>query len=236
MKNSKIVLISGAAALALLIVFSLVFIKLSLSRDISYSRSEDIQLSGETAEIPVDTSGITRISLTGVWKIDISGSTDTGGTVSVPREYHDKVVTTRKGNLLSIGLDKSMTTAPVGGFSVALPLLNLEELSIDGAADGVLKDIEADKLNFRLHGAVNLSGHGLKADRFTVVSDGAGNLDMSGSLFTNVELQMKGASNVELHLEGGLLEGNIEGIGSVSYTGNGENRLKTEGIVSISAD
>ncbi len=236
MKSSRIVLIAGAAALALLIIFSLIYLKLSIGSDISYSRDADIELSGETVDKAVDTSGISEISLEGVWKIDFSHSTESEGTLTVPVEYSDNVVVSRRGRLLTIGLGKEQSSTPLGGFSIVLPLASLEKLNIDGAVDGVLQDFEAESLDFRLHGAVNLTGRGLKAAKFSVISDGASNLNLSSSLFRDVQLEMKGASNVELKLDGGILKGKIEGIGSVTYTGRGENRLKSEGLINISGD
>ena len=234
MKTSKILLFSGAGFLALLIIIVLSVMKISIAKDINRPSIEAAQLSGKSGELQLDTSGVSVLELKGAWKVQITQGFGGTGTVRIPEELKEKLQIQRHGKTLEIGLEKGSNAGLDSEFSINLNMETLYSLRIDGAADGLLKGFNQESLQLQLQGAMNLRGVDIEAGHFSVTGRGANNLEFSKSRFKNISLDLEGASNVELKLDGGVLDGRVEGIGSVHFTGTGENRLKTEGLTSVS--
>ena len=66
-------------------------------------------------------------------------------------------------------------------------------------------------------------------------TEGAANIDLDASSVTNAVLDMAGASQLKINLNGGSLTGRVRGVGNIRYTGDaGSVALDTVALVKIS--
>jgi Putative auto-transporter adhesin, head GIN domain len=234
MKTSRIVLWSGAAFLALLILFSLILMRISISRDLGSPSVNVVTVSGESSEISIDTTGITALHLKGGWQVGLERGESGGGTVIIPVEAEKYLELERRGPLLYIGLRKGFPGGSSTRFSVDLVLESLESLHVEGAGDLEMTGFREEQMKIVIEGAADISARDVQAEYLIVKAGGAANLSLGGALFVNVDLDMEGAANAELQMNGGILSGRIAGLGSVSYGGTvSEEKIRTEGIASV---
>lgn len=233
MKTSRIVLWTGAAFLALLILVSLIAVKISLGTDLGPAFEEEQRYSGEETRIPLDVEDVRRVALQGGWQVKIV-SGEESGMITIPVEAEEHLRVEKRGGDLFIGLERGFRIGEEAPYLIKLTLTSLEKLEIEGAADVRMEDLVSDRLEIRLAGASNLVALGCRAEELLIRSEGASNLDLDASRFVNADLRMDGASNVEIELDGGVLEGRISGIASVVYGGKvSDFRLRTEGPASV---
>jgi len=221
MKASRIVLWSGAAFLALLILFALIIMKISITRDMGAPPETVRSLSGKSVEISVDTSGVTALYLKGGWDASLERA-DTGfGSITVPMEAEEYLAIDRRGSELHISLKRGIARRLDSSFAVDLDLSSLTMLGVEGACDLAMSGFREERMEMILEGAANITAREVRAEYLIVKAGGAANLDLAGALFVNVDLDMEGAANAELQMDGGTLSGRIAGLGSVTYGGNG---------------
>jgi hypothetical protein len=234
MKASRIVLWSGAAFLALLILFALILMKVSISRDIGAPPETARSLSGKSVEISVDTSGLTALYLKGGWEAGLERA-DTGvGKITIPVEAEEYLDIERRGSELHISLKKGFARRHDSSFAVDLDLSSLTMLGVEGACDLEMSGFREQRMEILIGGSANITAREVRAEYLFVKAGGAANLDLAGALFVNVELDMEGAANADLQMDGGTLSGRIAGIGSVTYGGTvREEKIRSEGIASV---
>jgi hypothetical protein len=60
---------------------------------------------------------------------------------------------------------------------------------------------------------------------------GAINLEFDNVLTDNAELQLAGAGNIELNMNGGSLTGNASDARNIEYSGNADQSINASGLV-----
>ena len=234
MKASRIVLLSGAVFLALLIIVGLVLVRVSVRRDMGQPATEEVFLSGETARIEVETRGVGRLYIVGGWKTILSQGNSSRGEIRIPVELEEALEVRRSGDELTISLRRGFRPGSSSAYLIELELASLQSLQVEGAGEIELRDFDEDQLALRLEGAANIRAAGVRADELVVKAAGACNLDLVDSLFVNARLELEGASNADIQMGGGELSGRVAGIASVEYGGKvSSETIRTEGVASV---
>jgi hypothetical protein len=109
----------------------------------------------------------------------------------------------------------------------------LDSVEISGAGDFTLLDVSGDKLAIAVQGAGSLEASGT-VRQLSARIDGAGSADLSRLVATDAEVSVNGAGSLEVHASG-TLRAELNGVGSISYTGNPQKVIPSvHGVGSIS--
>ncbi|WP_009033148.1 GIN domain-containing protein [Indibacter alkaliphilus] len=195
--------------------------------------------SGEVETESFDIEGVSRLKVSGVFNLHISQ----GDQESLTIEGHPDLISLfqvkQRGDLLELHIsEKDSRTFNKKGAKVNLKVAGLSEMEFEGAGNiatvnpldlndfrligrGVGKvnmELEADHVDADLNFVGSLTLKGV-ARELTLINEGIGNIDASKLIAQKVELVSGGIGKVAVHCEGELsLE--VDGIGTVSYTGN----------------
>lgn len=190
----------------------------------------------ETIEI----EGVKRLKLSGVFNVNISQYDQESLEISGSEDLIKKLKVKQTGDLLELTLREK----DQGGFlknnsvQVNLVVADLTELKFEGAGNirtseiltlenlrisgngvgNIQLEIAAESVDSRLNFVGNMELKG-ETDEFKLVNEGIGNVDASQFTAQKVNLVSSGIGAVSVHCEDELSI-RVDGIGSVSYTGN----------------
>jgi hypothetical protein len=108
---------------------------------------------------------------------------------------------------------------------VAAP--TVDAISITGAADVLVDDLEADALDIRVSGAGDIAAHG-QTDRLTVDISGSGDADLAELSAADARVELSGAGDAEV-LATDRLDAEVNGAGDLAYRGDPEVRQRVSG-------
>lgn len=183
--------------------------------------------------------GVSRLKVEGIFNLHISQGDQESLTIEGSPELISLIQVRQRGDLLELNLnEKDSRTFNKNGAKVNLTVADLSEMEFEGAGNittvgnleledfrlvgrGVGKvhlELEADFLDADLNmvGSLTLKG---AAREMSLLNEGIGNIDASKLIAQKVDLISSGIGKVSVHCEDELsIE--VNGIGSVSYTGN----------------
>jgi len=161
-----------------------------------------------------DLPEIRGILLEGAWNMRIEkGDRNSMSITSPGTDYWDSRVENGILNLSS-QMDRDRK-----GYHVDLVLSDLSELIVEGAVDLDLQGFTLDNFHIRNEGAGNMTARDSSMKYLQVENDGALNLNFKESPVRNAVVEMNGAGNIELFMDGGILDVTINGMGGVKYKG-----------------
>jgi len=177
--------------------------------------------------------GFNSLTITGHWKTSITRGDRYSVKISGPANLLDKTGVTQDGKTLTITNDNSLILHD-NTFSVEVTLPKIEQIKIDGTADLDFTGFAGETLNIVLSGAGRIRGFDSRYENLTLLCSGAGQLDLTKCLTFNADVNLSGAGEILINMDGGVLSGTISGLGSVEYSGRiRENRLKVTGLGSV---
>jgi hypothetical protein len=103
----------------------------------------------------------------------------------------------------------------------------VDAISITGAADVLVDDLDADALDIRVSGAGDIAAHG-RADRLTVDISGSGDADLAELTAGDARVELSGAGDAEV-LATGRLDAEVNGAGDLAYRGDPDVRQRVSG-------
>ncbi len=203
--------------------------------------------SGEIVEESRNVSGFNKILVTGAGDVIVSQGSKESLTVETDDNLQEYIVTEVKGDTLEIGFKEGTVLSSRGGRRVLEPsdsfvfritVVELEAISVSGAARLDLEKLKTTDLNLNLSGAGDIDIDDLNADSLNVVISGAGDVRAIGSVDSQVvnlsgfgryqafELESSDAS-ITISGAGGAevwanetLQVTISGAGDVKYYGS----------------
>jgi hypothetical protein len=120
---------------------------------------------------------------------------------------------------------------PAARLTVQAP--TLDSIDISGAGDFSLLNVAGDKLVIAVQGAGSIEASGA-VRQLNARIDGAGSADLSRLVATDAEVSVNGAGSLEVQASG-TLKAEVNGVGSISYTGNPQKVIPSvHGVGSIS--
>lgn len=188
---------------------------------------------GRTLTLPLE-EALRGVELRGAWSCRIEQGEASAATLRLPEGSREEDFDweIRRGILL-LRYRSSSTEGEAARAELVLP--ELTELNSKAAGELRFAGFEGETLSVRSSGAVDLKGEGSRYRRIEVRLSGAGEVDLREVPAEDVLVDLKGAGSVELFMEGGLLEGELAGVGSVRYGGEiRENRVKISGLGTVS--
>jgi len=227
MRNKRYVLFTvlGIVASVFLLVFGLVSLAKGPITSLKESfESPKLSLAG-TVEIPLE--DFDKVEVEGFSKLIIEYSPENSISFYQEAKKAKELYTLRKGHL--------KIESPSNPFSgdkatILIKASRLSDLKIEGAGTIEIKNFEQKKLAADISGAAKVSFISSNISEFILKAEGAVSIDCSTSSMENAKLSVAGASNLVLNMNGGILDGKIEGVSHLEYSGIlAENKLKKDG-------
>ena len=214
-KSQKTLLTSGGViAGAILLVAVLVRIALSQVEPVKTDFQSMVMDSA-------DLVGFDRVRVDGAWKVKLVQGDDWEVEVNPNDDQLDNLEVSVRNEQLNLrqrssfkwwGNDSSELEA-----RIQMPAL--KHLRLTGAVEAEMSGFEGQQLDIKTAGAIDLEGEQGRYEKLVVEGAGAIDLDFRDTLVTDASVDLAGASQLILTMNGGALTGSISGAGSIDYYG-----------------
>ena len=181
-------------------------------------RREQTAASTQVSSGSYDLSGFDSIEVDGAWELKISEG-DFSVDVSSSEAVRDDLRVRVDGQTLRLGL-RNGTRSINPNLEATIVLPDLEELDIDGSADVRFSGFDLEELELDVDGAATIRGVDSTIEQLHVDVDGAANIDLDEASVVNADVQMDGAGKLDIRMAGGTLEGEVNGVGTVTWFGD----------------
>ncbi len=176
-------------------------------------------------------SGYTKVDLAGFGDLTI----DVNGSEGLTIEGDDNIVplieTEVRGDTLHIGFKDRTLVQRVTRLHYALSAKQLEGLTVSGAGNVVVSNIDAPRMAVVTSGAGRISMNGKATDQ-TITLSGAGDFDGANLQGDKASVSMSGVGRALVNA-GKMLDVNISGAGAVEYLGNPQVTQMISGVGSV---
>ena len=235
MRTSQKALLSTAAVLAGVIVVT------ALAGRVALSRIDSTVVEGDQVFGNPDLGGFDEVEAEGVWRVNLSRGDDWKVELPLARDRGKTV----RAHVVGKRLRLSRTTFARGGWTfrwgeegpptrVDIVMPALAALELKGGTRVSLSGFRGDRLAIEASGAVRLVGNDARYEDLDLSLAGASDIDLRGVEVTNARVDLMGASEVVLTMNGGVLSGSSAGAGTLAYFGSvSEETIDVAGVTRI---
>ena len=97
-----------------------------------------------------------------------------------------------------------------------------------------ISGFQEEGLKIEINGASSVKGDNNVFEHLSIELNGAGRVDFGGTETRDAEVDIDGVGTVTLSITGGVLDGSIEGLGTIKYYGEiSDNRIDIDGLGSV---
>lgn len=231
MKTSNRILTITGIVIALILLISVIGSRIFLNKYTDSYTSDEIKYTGieiEYKEI-VDFSGL---NITGDWDITLNKGDSFSISINGRKGTEEPYKIYKKGTTLFLTENTDQILNSKLRVDITMP--EIKEVYSAGGLKLNLNDFFEPELILNLTGGSWVDGSGCEFENLYLTSAGAINLEFENVLTDNAELQLAGAGNIELNMNGGSLTGNASGAMNIEYSGNARQEVQTAGLASIS--
>ena len=181
--------------------------------------------SGQRTMRTYDLTGFTEVRASGQWQVTVVRGDTWAVEVSYPAELESGVdVHLERGALaLRYTLERSWWSDFGSNAEVAMTarvvMPALEAVDVRGASSLDLSGFAGERLAIGASGAISIDGRDCRYDALALKISGVGRTDLSGVTTTDARIDVSGAQNLTLRMEGGTLSGHVSGVSRVDYLG-----------------
>ena len=229
MKPSHKALLSMGGAIAGVIVLTAVAGRVALSR------APFAVVEGSRATASAGLTGFTEVEIAGGWQVNLARGDEWKVELSRSGEREKPVRMHVFGNRLRLGRgmhDWWHEDDAAGSVDIVMPAL--EELVLRGGARIDLAGFRGDRLAIDVAGAVQLEGSDGRYEKLELSVAGASAIDLREVPVRDAVVDLKGASDVVLTMNGGTLSGSATGAGRIRYYGSvAEEEVAVAGITRV---
>lgn len=237
MKTSSRLILILVGFFGLVIVISAVFVGAYVRRTVdgSFAVEDGSALNRGRLEKEYDFSGFSSVRLTGVWVAEISRGDSYSVRVSAPAYAFDHLDVGLADNTIAMDMEKYTVTRLSGDeVRIWITCPALESLEAGGAATVTVEGFTGPSLKVDVGGAMSVTGTGNRYDRLSLRSEGAADVNFKESLAVDAHVRMNGAGSVKIGMDGGVLDGEVNGIGSLEYYGEvSDMRVRKNGLATV---
>ncbi len=181
-------------------------------------------------------SGFDSVVVEAVWKVRINRSDEFFTEIYYPSDMEDQLDVRVHGNQLVLGIKGNRSYSDTD-LTAVISMPSLSDIRIDGAADIYFSGFDEDELSISIDGAANIEGSDSKVDKLKVSLDGMGKIDLSAVPAVDARVDLNGAGDIRLEMNGGVLDGSLEGMGNIVYSGVvSEERIRIDGLGRVRAE
>jgi hypothetical protein len=172
---------------ALLIILAVAAI---LSACIAPARPRLIRGSGDVIVEERNVSGFDQIAMAGAGRIIITQGDEESLTIETDDNLMEYIETRVRGNTLEIDFSDDIILSsgghdvlePSAGFIFRISVINLETVSVSGAAEIKAEKLKVENFEINFSGAGDIQVDDLNADRVVVNVSGAGDVELAGKV------------------------------------------------------
>ncbi len=179
--------------------------------------------------------GFDEISTSGVWKIEITRGDTSSVELSYPESLADQIDVRVAHGTLIVGFKNSVrvgTPRVVPAAVIVLPALR--DLQMSGATKATLAGFSEGRLDIEMSGGTVLVAQECTVEHLRINGSGASMIDMTSSRVRNASIELSGAGNMTIAMDGGKLEANLSGATRLVYSGEvSEQEIDTSGVSSV---
>ena len=184
---------------------------------------------GPVESMSPDLSGFDGILVEGEWTVDVRQAGGHAVDISFPDAMSDWIVVETEGRTLVLSCVVPDCTD--SGLEAHIGMPSLAGITVSGAADIGISGFHEDRVDFVVEGAANIIAEDSSAGRVSVRLDGIGNVDLSDMTAEDARVDIGGAGWVKLAMDGGVLEGSLDGMGRIYYSGDvSAERVTIDGL------
>jgi hypothetical protein len=233
MKRSQIAVLSVLGLIALIMLVLMGIGRVAVGKTVDFD-SEDRpggwDTSGADASRTLDLTGFDSVVVEGAWMVRIKQGENYGVEILYPSGKEDQILVEIRGS--DLVLDTRDWHARSGeGLIAEISMPALSEIRIEGAADATFSGFNEDSLDVIIGGAASIKGYDTEVKNLRVRLQGIGQIDLEDVQSVNAEVDLEGAGEIRLYMDGGVLDGSLEGLGSIVYSGIvSEENIKVEGL------
>lgn len=160
-------------------------------------RPRMIKGSGDIIVEEREVSGFDQIAMAGMGRIIITQGEEESLTIETDDNLMEYIETRVRGNTLEIDfaddvfLSPGDSLQPSAGFVFRISVIDLESISVSGAADIKAEKLKADRFEINFSGAGDIQVDDLNAERVVVNVSGAGDVDLTGRVLSQ-EVNLSG--------------------------------------------
>ena len=228
MKKSSIAVLSALSLIVLVMIVMLIFTRVLIGSNRSSRSSGSVMVSES-----LDMESFTGITVEGYWKVRIKHGEDFRTEIEYPENLKDFVRVNVRGHNLVLGYtDNDCNDCDDLTATITMPVLR--ELHIEGAADVELSGFDEDRMDVIIDGAGRVQAWDSSAQELRVHLNGLASVNLEGLSAVNARVDLEGAGEVRVRMDGGFLDGSIDGLGSIKYSGEvREQRIDVSGLGSV---
>jgi hypothetical protein len=240
-KRARIISVIGIVAVVGVMVFvgSRIFItartKIGQVRDSITRKEEPGEVAGRTrAEYQI--ADFDEIKAAGAWDLVLSYGEEYRVAIEGDSEAFDALAVEKKGTTLDLSTERLGIFQSLNAV-VFVTMPEIREMRLAGGTKVSLSGFEQDNLSLQVEGASNITGTGLRIRDFELKTAGAARIDFTESRVENADIDLEGATSLSITMDGGILQGELEGVGKVSYYGEvEEERVTVAGLGKVSRE
>lgn len=214
---------------------------------------DSIDGSGTIVTETRDVGDFDAIRLTGEGTVVVTEGTAPSLSIMTDDNLLAHIETSVGGNVLDIGTESGIDIDPTDSVRYEVTAPNIEKLTLTGAGDFEMAEVEADSFSVVLSGAGDIRIGELSANELDVDIPGAGGVTISGEV-TSQTVRLSGAASYEgsqlksrdaiVSTSGvgsasvwvtGKLDASVTGVGSIDYHGSPQVTSSVTGIGSINS-
>ena len=187
---------------------------------------------GPEVDRQIQVERFTTLELGGGWDLHLTHAAEYSAVLTGDRELVDAAEVSSAGDRLSIHLPGDVDEDRTVRILVTAP--TLEALDLAGGVTGTIAGLDTAELRVLSEGAANLVFEDSTIGDLALQTAGAANVDLGESLVENALLDMEGANQLLITMNGGALSGRVAGVGNVRYSGDVSSvNVEPDGIVTI---
>ena len=169
------------------------------------------------------------IRVDGKWEVDIEHSDEFFVELRIRTRKKDRTrVNVIDGTLV---LENSLENSDTGDrrgrgislrserYEARIGMPALKSLKIEGPSNVDIRGFDEESLDVFIGGLGDVHAHDSRADMLTLRLDGLGHAELRGLESVDARVDIEGAGVVLLTMNGGSLEGSIDGLGVIRYRG-----------------
>ncbi len=239
MKRSQIAMLILAGVIILVVLIVMALGRIAIGKTLNtppVESSVEWTPSGDEVSKKLKLSDFDSVVVEAVWKVRISCSDEFSTEIYYPSNMEDLMDVRVRGNQLVLGIkgDQSYSDTDL---TTVINMPSLSEISIDGAADISFSGFDEDELSISIDGAANIEGSESKVEKLKVGVDGMGKVDLSAVPAVDARVDLNGAGNIRLQMNGGVLDGSLEGMGNIIYSGIvSDEKIRIDGLGRVRAE
>ena len=216
MKPSQVAVLSAGGVLAGIVVLMVASLEQA-----TWSRGDWRVFNRDQISANPGLAEFSEIEAAGAWQISVTQGDQWQIALSYPDGLEEKPRVSLQGDRLILGSAPHYASwigsGPRPIADIVMP--ELELLKLKGNCQLEMSGFHGNRLEIDGVGAIRILGREGRYDSLSLVLAGAGKINLSEIPVTAAEVDLAGASDIVLSMNGGELSGSISGAGSLEYYG-----------------